>query len=251
MHTRRSALACRRAVIFDPVIFFFARLAAFQLRLGRLFLEEAFDLRRRKFFVGPFRQAVQFQPADADTGQACDLVTEVVEHHADLTLEPHLENDMRPIVAVHPRTFSTGETLFSHHALDELRHHVWIQRLIDDHFVFFFSTLARVNDPVGKIAAIGQQNQAFAFFVEPADMVQILILQRQQIVNRHAVLFVPTGAQVAFRLVQNENDRRLCTYRRAIDDHLVLGLYLRGKLGDDVPVDGHTSAEDDFLRATP
>jgi len=251
MHTRRSALACRRAVIFDPVIFFFARLAAFQLRLGRLFLEEAFDLRRRKFFVGPFRQAVQFQPADADTGQACDLVTEVVEHHADLTLEPHLENDVRPVVAVHPGAFRTGETFFGHHALDEFRHHVRIERLIDDHFVFFFSTLTRVNDPVGEISAIRQENQAFAVFIETADMMQILVLQRQQIVNRHAVLLVPTGAQVAFRLVQNENDRRLGTYRRTIDDHLVLGLDLRGKLGDDVSVDGHATAEDDFLRATP
>jgi len=251
MHTRRSALACCRTVIFDPVILFFTRLAAFQLRLGRLFLEEAFDLRRRKFFVGPFGQAVQFQPANADSGQACDLVTEVVEHHADLTLESHLENDVRPVVAVHPGAFRTGETFLGHHTFDELRHHVRIQCLIDDHFVFFFSTLARVNDPVGEISAIRQENQAFAVFIETADMMQILVLQRQQIVNRHAVLLVPTGAQVAFRLVQNENDRRLGTYRGTIDDHLVLRLDLRGKLGDDVPVDGHTTAEDDFLRATP
>jgi len=188
-------------MIFDAVILSVARLNTLQFRLGGLFLEEAFDFRRREFFVGTFGQAVQFHPANANACKARDLVAEVEQHHANLPLEPHLQDDVRPVVGVHPGAFRPGKTFLGHHALHEFRHHVHVQWLINDHFVFFFSTLARVNDAMGKITAIGQENEAFAVFVEAADVVQILILQRQKIIDRHAILLVPTGAEVAFRLV--------------------------------------------------
>jgi len=156
-----------------------------------------------------------------------------------------------PISGVHPGAFGTGESLLGHHAFDELGHHLRVQRLIDDDFVFLFGSLARMNDPVGKVTAIGEENESFAFFVEAPDVMQILILQRQQIVDRHALMRIATGAKVALRLVQGENDRRLGAHRRTIDDHLVFRLHLRGEFLDDVAVDRHTTAEDDFLRATP
>jgi len=82
-------------------------------------------------------------------------------------------------------------------------------------------------------------------------VVQILVLQRQQIVDRHPVMLVATRADVAFRLIQHEDDRRFGAHRGAVHNHLVLGLNLSGQLLDDVAVDGHTPAEDDFLCATP
>jgi len=158
---------------------------------------------------------------------------------------------VRPVGGVHPGTFGTGKTFLGHHAFNELGHHFRVQRLINDHFVFLFGSLARMNDPVGKITAIGEENEALAFFVESADVMQVLILQRQQIVDRHALMRVATGAKVALRLVQGENDRRLGAHRGTINDHPVLRLHLRGEFLDDVAVDRHTTAEDDFLRATP
>ena len=248
MHTSRSAFA-RWTVVFDPVLFSVG--FALQPGLGRLFLKEAFNLRGREFLVRTSGQTVQFQPPNADAGEPRDLVAEVVEHHANLTLESHFQHDVGAVVAVHPGAFCPGKSFLGHHPFHQFRHHIRIERLIDHHFVFFFSPLARMNDPVGKISAIGQENEAFAVFVEAADVVQILVPQRQQIVDRHAIFLVSTRAEVAFRLVQNENDRRLGAHRRAIDDHLVLRLHLRGQLGDHMAVDRHTSAEDDFLRATP
>jgi len=61
---------------------------------------------------------------------------------------------VRPVVGVHPGTFNAGESFLGHHAFDELRHHFLAQRLIHGDFVFFFSPLARMNDPVGEIATI-------------------------------------------------------------------------------------------------
>jgi len=194
---------------------------------------------------------VQLQPADADACEPRDLVAEIVEHHADLPLEAHFQHDVRPVGGVEPRTLRTGESLLGHHSFDQLRNHLGGHRLIDDDFVFFFRPLARMNQPMGEITAVGEQDDAFAFFVEAADVMQVLILLRQQIVDRHPLMRVTTGAEVALRLVQGEDDRRLRAHGRTVHDDLIPFPDLGGQLLDDMPVNGHTPAEDDLLRTTP
>ncbi len=194
---------------------------------------------------------MQLQPADAGAGEAHHLVAEVVEHHADLALEAHFQHDVRPVGGVEPRAFSASKTFLGHHAFDQFRHHFGSHRLIDDDFVFLLSPLARMNQPVREIPTVGEEDEAFAFFVETADVMQVLILQRQQVVNRHPLMRVATGTEVALRLVQGEDNRRFGTHRRTIDDHFVVRLHLGGQFGDDMTIDRHTSTEDDFLRPTP
>jgi hypothetical protein len=186
-----------------------------------------------------------------DAGEALDLVAEVVEHHADLPLEAHFEDDVRPVGGVQPGAFGAGETFLGHHAFDELRHDLGGHRLIDDDLVFFFGALAGMNEPVGEVATVRQQDEPFAFFVETTDVVKVLELQRQQIVDRHALMRVAARAEVALRLVQGDDQRGLGADGGTIHDDLVLRLHLGGQLFDDVPVDGHTPAEDDLLRAAP
>ena len=116
---------------------------------------------------------------------------------------------MRPVGGVHPGTLGSGEAFLGHHAFDELGHDLGGQRLIDDDLVFFFRTLAGVNEPVGEVATVREQEKPFAFFVETTDVVKVLEFPRQQIVDRHALMGVSARAEVAFRLVQGDDQRGL------------------------------------------
>jgi len=107
-----------------------------------------------------------------------------------------------------------------------------------------------MHETVGEIATIGHQDQAFALFIEPAHMMEVLILQRQEIVDRHALMGVAMGADVAAGFIDGDDDGQLCLNRFSVHHDLVLGGHLRGEVGDDVPVDGDTAFEDDLLGTT-
>jgi len=92
---------------------------------------------------------VKLHPANADASESLYFIPKVIKHHADLTLEAHLEHDSRTVACIHPSAFGTGESFFGHHAFDEFRHHLSIQWLIDDDLVFLFSSMARMNDLMG------------------------------------------------------------------------------------------------------
>jgi hypothetical protein len=71
-----------------------------------------------------------------------------------------------------PGAFGLGEALLGHHALDHLGHGLLIHGLVGDDLVLFLRALARVNEAVREVAAVGQQQQTGTVLVEPTDVMQ-------------------------------------------------------------------------------
>jgi hypothetical protein len=215
--------------------------------LIRLLFEEAFDFRGRQFLPAALGQAFELQPANTDARETLNLVAEGVKHEANLALQALLEHDVRVIGPVHPGTLSACITFLGHHAFDELRHDLGGQRLVNGDLVFLFRALAGVNEPVREVTTVREENEAFTFFVQTADVMQGLELQWQKVVDRHPLMRVATRAEVAFGLVQGDDEGQFGPNWGTIDDHLVVGLHLRGQLLDDVPVDRDTSFQNDLF----
>jgi hypothetical protein len=107
-----------------------------------------------------------------------------------------------------------------------------------------------MHEAVGEVSPVRHQDETFALFVEPAHVVKVLILERQQIVDRHALMGVTMGADVAAGFVHGDDDWQLGLDGFSIHHDLVLGGHLRGEVVDDVSVDGDTAFENDLLGTT-
>jgi hypothetical protein len=105
-----------------------------------------------------------------------------------------------------------------------------------------------MNEMVGKIPTIGEEEQPFAVFVQPAHMMQCLQGLWKQGVDRHAIPLITSAANVAARLVQGDDDARFSTDNFAIDGDLITFFDQGSQILDEVPIDGHTAFEDDLLR---
>lgn len=77
---------------------------------------------------------------------------------------------MAAVFSDHPSTLSFRIAFFSQHTLNELCHRHLIHGLVHDHLVFLLSTLARMDQMMGKITTIGQQEQPFAVLIKTAHM---------------------------------------------------------------------------------
>ena len=95
---------------------------------------------------------------------------------------------------------------------------------------------ARMHEPIGQVAVVGQQQQALAVLVEPADGVDALADVRHQIDGPRPAAGIVVGAEVAARLVDQPVDELLAVQRLAIHAHGIAGFDLRAQLADDAAI---------------
>ena len=121
--------------------------------------------------------------------------------------------------------------------------------------VLFFHPVARVGQPVGQVAVVGQQHQPLAVGVEPPHRVDAR-LRRHQAGHGAPPLRVVGRADHPQRLVQQVNDMARCflprihrhTHPLAVQGHLVLGrVHARAQLRDHHAVHLHAPGADHLL----
>ena len=91
----------------------------------------------------------------------------------------------------------------------------------DLHVVGLLDAEARVHQLLGQVAVVGQQQQALAVLVEPADGVDALIDVRDQVEGQRPAGGVVVGAEVAARLVDRPVDVLLGPDGMVVDGDLV------------------------------
>ena len=140
-----------------------------------------------------------------------------------------------------------GPSLLEINAFEQLRCFLRIERLLEDHLVFFFHVTRRMRDGLGQIAVVGQKKQPFAFRVEAADMRKVRHVGREQIVERgFAALRLPRGNDTR-RFVQQDMTRARGADHPSAGHDRIPRLDNVGQFANGTSVDAHAAAEDDLL----
>jgi hypothetical protein len=148
-----------------------------------------------------------------------------------------------------------GDAVVEAHAIEQLLFFLVAERAEHAHGVLALEAEARVHQPVGQLAGVGEQQQAFGVEVEPADGLPLALVQPGQLAeHRGPVLRVVVGDDLAGGLVVGDDagGRRLDAHahRLAVDLDLVAVLHaladVRGLI-----VDGDTPFGDEALHLQP
>ena len=125
-----------------------------------------------------------------------------------------------------------------------------IKGLVDEDFVLLVDFVTRVGEGEGKVAVIGDDEQALTVHVEPAHVVDARPPGRQQFKDGAALTFVVGGADVAAGFGEHGGERLLLADDAGADFYGVLGADFGGEVGDEVAVDADLPGGDEFLHAT-
>lgn len=122
-----------------------------------------------------------------------------------------------------------------------------VEGFVDEDFVFLFDLVAGMGEGEGEIPVIADQEEAFAFLVETADMVEARPIRGEKIEDGLAAAFVAGAADVAGRLVQDDGDLLFGLEEAIPDFDGVIGADLGGEVGDDAPVDADLAGGDELF----
>ena len=132
----------------------------------------------------------------------------------------------------------------------EIGDRLLVEPAVDGDVVALLNEIAGVGDAVGELAVVGQDQEAGAVEVEPADAVQPRLRRVLDEVDRaRAPLGIAVGADGSARLEEHDVDMLLRPAQRTpVDLDLVDGRVDPGRQPvDDLAVDGHGARKHEFL----
>ena len=137
-----------------------------------------------------------------------------------------------------PHVDRVDEAIRQVHAALHLGEHVGRRLPGDLHFVDLLDAVARVGELIGQRAVVGDEDQALARHVEPADVEHPPDARRQQVDHARPTARVASRRDDARRLVDGEVLQPNPRQRFAVDFDLLLGAIDPGaEFGDDLAVD--------------
>ena len=111
---------------------------------------------------------------------------------------------------------------------------------------------AGMEQAVAEVAIVGQEEQALACLIEPADGVNPQAGLRHQIRGEGPACRVVVRAQVAARLVDEPVNKSLGMDRLAVDgDTLLVRIDARAQFADHLAVDRHATGANQLVTVTP
>lgn len=223
--------------------------------------------RRRPFEGGDFTrgempplarlQAAQLKAADAHANDAYDGQAELQAGLADLALAAFAQHYPQP--GAFARRFDdvdmggcSAVSVFQDNAAPPGSQLLVIRPVRNQDAVFLLVAVARVGQQVGQIAVVGEQDQAFAIYIQAADRVKT---HRQIDEIDHGL------ASIIGRLSSRENiagfvDGDVCRRLRGVHrvaihiDPVAYGVGFTAQDGA-LPVDGHTPGGDQVFAGSP
>src|SRR5690554_6206349 len=146
-------------------------------------------------------QVAEPQLAHAEPQQPLDLVTDSLNHASDLPLAALADHEPASARSVRHAQHA-GRTVLEFDALAQALERPLVERALPaPDAVLLLLAVARMRDPLGECAVVGDQQQPFGIHVEPADRVQSLARRDQAHDGRPAPV-VAHGAEHAGRLVE-------------------------------------------------
>src|SRR5581483_7690764 len=189
------------------MVWLFFRSSGIPLFIGTVHFQQAakaLDLVRFEAAELARLQRPQLEEADAYALQLLHQTIEMFEHEANLVLPPFNQVNLIPWTAALLDVFQTRRSraaAFDRHAVPKLLSLRGGERPVDLHQINLGNFVLRGSDTFCEVAVIGEQQQALAGIVEPADRVHPLLDAAQQIDHGGAALGVAGGGHDAARLV--------------------------------------------------
>jgi hypothetical protein len=108
--------------------------------------------------------------ADAGTNQAFHVVADCEKHAANLAIDALSQDDPQSCRrdGIQPRNLRTLPV--EENTAQQFRGERRIPWSIQRHFVFFLDLLARMNELLGELAVIGEDEKSFTLRIQPADV---------------------------------------------------------------------------------
>lgn len=186
-------------------------------------------------------------------------MTDGFAHPADLAVASFADadEDHRLVFAQRRATRARGgrrrPAAVDHHALREPTERAGFRHAADARFVEALDAVARMGEPRGQLAVVGQEQQAFGVVVEPSDRVDALAHARQQVDDSRPALGIGHRRHIAARFVQQEIAERLAHGDPApVDaDVILFRVGFRSELAHDGAIDADASLEHQAFSRAP
>ena len=156
----------------------------------------------------PFAWAETIEPdgADADAPEAFDLIAAVIHHQADLPFDALEEDDSESVGAFHRDALHFCASAFDVESAEKFFAVGGFEGSVEEDLVFLFDFVAWMGECEGEIAVVGDDEEAFAFFVEASDIVNAGPIVGDEIEDGASPGFVGGGADEAFWFVDDGVD---------------------------------------------
>jgi hypothetical protein len=213
--------------------------------------EERRLLARRQIPPGTDGKTGQTEWTDADAPESLDRdadgVHDVPHQMVGAFVDHHLEDEPLGRSPQDPELLRNHAVPVDHHAVpDPLQDHVARTRQRQD-VVLLVELVARVHDPVGDVAVVGQQQQTLGVAIEAAHWVDAL-RDLDDVHHRAAVPLVLGRRDVTARFVEDQVPRTLRPEELAVDSDLgTRRVGLGAELRHDLAVDGDSSGSNQRL----
>jgi hypothetical protein len=185
--------------------------------------------------------AFELEESDPNAHQPLHLIAEPIEHQPDLALQSLLQNHVHLLRSRSPSALCLGKTFGCQHALRQLCQRGGIHGFIQSDLILLLHTLTRMREALGEITAIGEQDETFALFIQPTHVMELLILRRQKIINRSAVMGITACAKVTLWLMERDDHTQGRPNRTRIHGDVVVFIHLCRQFPTNVSVHGHTT----------
>jgi hypothetical protein len=190
--------------------------------------------------------------ADGNAHERHDLMTQAREDATHLAVLPlgqhHFENRRIPFFADHLHALGPHLPFGEPNTLCDFFQHFACRRAGDEHAIELFDPKARVSQAMGERSVVGEQHQANAHRIEPADAVNALGHLRQQVHHARAAGRVAVGRNIPARFPNGVVDRPLESHGLSIDRDLrAPRVDARSQSTDRLAVDRDASLENELF----
>ncbi len=205
--------------------------------------------------IGSGRQIAQADRPEADSFQTHDLVSDSRHQPANFAVLPFVEHDfqIRTVAdrLLQPCSFDMESPLVEVHAALQRCERFGGRDSLHMAQIKLGDTISRMRHAIGQLAVVGDEQQAFRLFVEPADRENPFAKLWEQVDDSRTPRRIMVRADHSARLVEREVDLALQLDLLAIEFNLLrIRIGPECDIGDDLAID-RDSAGRDVLFALP
>ena len=172
---------------------------------GRVFQSKG-DFVRREYLAGAGFEVAAPEGADADADEFLDPQAHAGEHLADLAFEALFEDDAGAACREAADVFGLGLAFGDAESLEELDEDGVVEVLVECDPVFFFDAVGGVGERLGQYAVVGHDDETFGVRVEATDVVDVVVADGQEVVDRAVCSLRFATAYDAARFVEQDGD---------------------------------------------
>lgn len=197
------------------------------------------------------RKVIHGEGTDAGPNETPDGAAHGQKHFADLPFESLLEHHRGVAAGMEMDGFHLGVAFEEGKSSEEDVLLLSEEGFIQVDLVFLIEAVARVRDALSEVAVVGQEEEAFAFSVEPTDVAEVVPFFRKEVEDGLPPLLIERGGCVTGRLVEKDDGFATSGEFTVVAGDDFLGTDTVPKIRTHFTIDGDTAFFDQRFTRTP